>query len=101
MKPVWERHKVSPRLVDAMKAAGVTYDQLPLLPPYLTDEGKSTLCWNFLLGICTFPKCGRVSGHVAPKDLPLDWVKAACVVLAPVVAELVKLSPRKKQKTGG
>lgn len=65
-----------------LEAANKTYEDLPTLPKYMKD-GKSDLCYNYILGKCTGKFCRHPDGHAPKSDLTPEFVTALCQLVEP------------------
>ena len=55
-----------------MKAAGCTWDQMPIIPKYLSPKKHNTLCYSWAMESCgAVQQCQRV--HAPKEDITDDF----------------------------
>ena len=57
------------QLGKAMKLAGCTWEQMPIIPTYVSPQNENSLCYNWALGRCGAKTCQRAH---APKEEIMD-----------------------------
>lgn len=100
------RFRGSMRFGKVLKAANVTWDELPKLPGYTDDRGKNQLCFNHICGRCTFRPCRLRKGHVPKEKIPDAWAEGLWKQIEPGIRYTLQAtapsseseSPGKKQK---
>ena len=62
-------------LSELLTAAGKKQTDLPTLPKFIHPNGRSFICWSFILGRCTFRDCRfhLQGGHLSAKDITEDF----------------------------
>ena len=75
-----------------LERANKTMGDLPLLQGYVDGAGRSMLCWNYVLGVCTYGKksCRFRKEHVNSNKITPEFVKATWAVIGPGVLDVVK-----------
>ena len=101
MAPVIKKHGYSVSIRRALEGVGKTFADLPGLKELTGKDGKSAICWSYLLGLCSgSDKCHFKTGHIPKEKLPEEFVKLALAVLAPAMAKYLDEPPKKKRKGG-
>lgn len=102
MIPVLKKHNNRVSLTEALSKVGKTIPDLPQLQGFQDNQGKSIICWNHLLGICSFVKrkgkCQFAKGHLAKEQLSQDFVKLALDILSPAMAAMLQEPAKQKTK---
>ena len=87
---------------DILKQAGLTHSDMPVLQGYTNSAGRSSLCWNFLTGVCFYGKnCNFAAGHVVGNHIPDGFIEEAITKIKPGVDGLVKSIKEYGNKLGG
>jgi hypothetical protein len=90
-----------------LAAVNISWEDLPTLPDFVDDQGKSMICFNHVCGHCPFRPCHLRKGHV-PKDKITDaWAESLWRKIEPGVLYNLRASapgldtgsPSKKQCT--
>jgi hypothetical protein len=89
-----------------LKAANLSWENLPTLPGYVDDRGKNQICFTHICGRCTFRPCRLRKGHVPKEKIPDAWAEALWQLIAPGIRYNLQAmapssdgeSPSKKQK---
>ena len=55
------------QLSKVMKSAGVTWEQMPIIPKYMKGDGTNELCYNFTYGVCTGAGDGKACTRKHPQ----------------------------------
>jgi len=77
-----EFHKMyggPPRLQALCKHSDVKISDLLMQNSFRGNDGTNTMCFNYVLGVCTNPNCRRV--HPRHTDLIENYVRALCTQL--------------------
>ena len=102
MVPVLKKHNNRVSLTEALSKVGKTIPDLPQLQGFQDGQGKSTICWNHLLGICSFVKrkgkCLFQKGHLSKEQLSPDFVKTALDIISPAMAAMLQEPAKQKTK---
>ena len=72
-----------------MALADATWDDMPRLQKYVTNETNS-LCYNYVLGKCNPKFCTHKSGHAAVADVTDDFANTVCTLLQPGLDDMTE-----------
>jgi hypothetical protein len=89
-----------------LKAANLTWEDLPKLTGYTDDRGRNQLCFNYICGRCTFRPCRLRKGHAPKEKIPDAWAEGLWKQIEPGIRYTMQAtapgsdaeSPSKKQK---
>ena len=91
-----------------LSAANVRFEDIPRLRGLVDDEGRTTVCYNYLCGQCPMRKCRFV--HVQAPSVTDKWDTNFCRLIQTGVDYVARNSPDapgsdqrppfKKQRTG-
>lgn len=102
MVPVLKKHNNRISLTEALSKVGKTIPDLPQLQGFIDNHGRSKICWNHLLGICSFVKrkgkCQFQKGHLAKEQLSQDFVKLALETLEPAMKAMLQEPAKQRSK---
>jgi hypothetical protein len=74
-----------------LATANKHYEDLPTILKNMTPQGQSTICWNSVLGQCTFGQnCVFRCGQLKPDKISQEFVDGVCDVIAKGVMHLCK-----------
>ncbi len=92
-----------------LDVANKRYKDLLTLPNYTNLQGRSSICWNWVLGRCGYGRaCIFRRGHVKRYDISETFADAVCDVISKGVVQLMNNGggnapqppPHKKPKLG-
>lgn len=72
-------------LTPLLNHANLTIDDLPKLPPEVS--GTNGICYNWVLGRCTFDRCRHLDGHVNARDVTDEFVNELLRLLRPSITD--------------
>jgi hypothetical protein len=91
MDPYLAVHNNGVNINRILAAANTRYEDLPTIPKYMTPQGRSTICWNSVLGQCTFGRnCNFHRGHVKSDEISQEFVDGVGNVIAKGVLHICK-----------
>ena len=103
MAPVLKKHNGRFALTEALSKVNKTIPDLPQLKGYQDNQGRSTICWNHLLGMCSFVKrkgkCQFQKGHLAKEQLSSQFVQLAVDIVEPAMKAMLQEPAKQRKKT--
>ena len=89
------------KLSQMLGHVNLTLDDLPTLPA--TVNGASSLCYSYVLGLCTHAACPHAEGHVKAMDIPDEFATELIAKLHPAITEFMEKGapkrPKRKRRT--
>ncbi len=77
-------------MTQLLEAANKRYEDLPILPNYTHPQGRSSICWNWVLGRCNYGQgCVFQCGQDKCEDVMDMFADTVCYVLGKGVLHLI------------
>jgi len=77
-------------LKEIVAASKMRYEDFPTLPGYKTKDGRSSICYVSLLGLCNFDEKTCYNTRVEEKDLTDEFVKKFVDTMGPALEAYVR-----------
>ena len=84
------------KLSQMLGHVNLTLDDLPTLPA--TVNGASSLCYSYVLGLCTHAACPHAEGHVKATDIPDEFATELIAKLRPAITDFMEKGAPKRPK---
>ena len=84
------------KLSQMLGHVNLTIDDLPTLPASV--NGAGSLCYSYVLGLCTHPACPHAEGHVKASDVTDEFATDLISKLRPAITEFMEKGAPKRPK---
>jgi hypothetical protein len=74
-----------------LAAGNVRWEDLPILPEFIDEQGRNIICFDHVCGRCPFQPCRLQKGYVPKEKIPDAWVERLWQKIEPGITHNLRM----------